>query len=139
MSITATEQRLKIGEVATISGLSVKTIRYYEDIGLLSPNVLRAESGYRLFEPKVLERLAFIKRAQSLGLSLTDVKAILTVHDHGMLPCEAVKQHLLQKVEQLNQEIAALLQQRSHLEQVLASWNETPTATSDRIICPNLQ
>lgn len=140
MSIAATAQRLRIGEVATNSGLSVKTIRYYEDIGLLTPNVLRAESGYRLFEPGVLDRLAFIKRAQSLGLSLTDVKDILQVHDQGVLPCSEVKQYLQEKVQTINHQIADLIRQRSQLELVLASWNENPAwNATDSAICPNLQ
>lgn len=134
------EPRLKIGEVASTSGLSVKTIRYYEDIGLLTPTVLRAESGYRLFEAQVLERLAFIKRAQSLGLTLTDVKEILQVHDQGMLPCGEVKQQLQAKIQELTQKIAALQHQRSQLESILAGWNEHPSpAHSTPIICPNLQ
>lgn len=141
MTIAATTtQRLRIGEVAASSGLSVKTIRYYEDIGLLTPNVLRAESGYRLFEPGVLERLAFIKRAQSLGLSLTDVKDILQVHDQGLLPCGEVKQYLQEKVQEINRQIETLTRQRSQLEMVLASWNENPSLkTPHQIICPNLQ
>ena len=62
---TKPKVRLKIGQVSTKSGLPVKTIRYYEEIDLLSPNVERSEAGYRLFDPNVLNRLAFIKRAQS--------------------------------------------------------------------------
>ncbi|HEY9655818.1 MAG TPA: MerR family DNA-binding transcriptional regulator, partial [Crinalium sp.] len=49
MITTATKQLLKIGEVATSSGLPVKTIRYYEEIGLLTPTVERSQAGYRLF------------------------------------------------------------------------------------------
>lgn len=134
------EHRLKIGEIASASGLSVKTIRYYEDIGLLAPTVLRAESGYRLFEPEVLERLAFIKRVQALGLSLNDVKDILQVHDRGVLPCGEVKQHLEAKIQEIIEKIQALQDQRSQLETILATWNENPSLPASLpIICPNLQ
>jgi MerR family copper efflux transcriptional regulator len=139
MNHPAPQRRLKIGVVASISGLSVKTIRYYEDIGLLAPTVLRAESGYRLFDVSVLERLAFIKRAQSLGLSLTEVHEILQVHDQGQLPCGEVKHHLQEKMKQLNDTINALLHQRSQLEAILSGWNENPTPHKPAIICPNLQ
>jgi DNA-binding transcriptional MerR regulator len=134
------EHRLKIGEIASASGLPVKTIRYYEDIGLLTPTVLRAESGYRLFDPDVLERLAFIKQAQSLGLSLNDVKEILQVHDRGLLPCGAVKQHLEAKIQEITEKIQALLEQRSHLKTILKTWNDHPAfPAATPIICPNLQ
>jgi DNA-binding transcriptional MerR regulator len=74
---------LKSGEVASHMGMPLKTIRYYEEIGLLAPATTRSESGYRLFTSEVLNRLAFIKRAQSLGLSLSEIKEILEVHDSG--------------------------------------------------------
>ena len=54
MEMTVLTNRLKIGEIAYLSGLSVKTIRYYEDIGLLAPTVERSSSGYRLFHEQVL-------------------------------------------------------------------------------------
>ncbi|MDX2231671.1 MAG: heavy metal-responsive transcriptional regulator [Leptolyngbyaceae cyanobacterium bins.349] len=139
MNTAAPHQRLKIGEVAAITGLSVKTIRYYEEIGLLVPTVLRADSGYRLFDNAVLERLAFIKQVQSLGLSLTEVKDILQVHDQGILPCGEVKHHLQAKKQQIDAAIEALLQQRSQLEIILAAWNEHPISQKAATICPNLQ
>jgi len=82
--ITAeTESSLKIGEVAASSDLPIKTIRYYEEIGLLAPTISRSESNYRLFKPTVLSRLAFIKRSQSLGFSLREIQDILAVHEAG--------------------------------------------------------
>lgn len=94
MATTEMKGLLKIGEVAAISSLPIKTIRYYEEIGLLIPAVRRSEANYRLFEPTVLGRLAFIKRSQSLGLSLREIQDILAVHDQGQLPCDDVKQNL---------------------------------------------
>jgi DNA-binding transcriptional MerR regulator len=91
--------RLKIGEVAANSGISVKTIRYYEDIGLLAPTVERSDTGYRMFQLQVLKRLEFIKRAQSLGLRLQEIQRLLAVHDHGELPCPEVKQQLQAKTQ----------------------------------------
>lgn len=140
MNISTTQQRLKIGEVAALSHLPIKTIRYYEDIGLLAPNVLRSESGYRLFDAEVLNRLAFIKRAQALGLTLTEVKDILTVHDQGMLPCGEVKQHLQEKVEEINRKIESLIMLRRELDGILSGWNETPPKEiASQTICPNIQ
>lgn len=133
-------QLLRIGEVAKRSGLSVKTIRYYEEIGLLGPTVERSESGYRLFEPQALNRLAFIRRAQSLGLSLIEIAKILEVHDQGELPCGEVKQHLETRLETLSEQIEALEILQSELKGILSGWQDQPPL--DRIaqtICPNLQ
>lgn len=131
---------LQIGEVAKRSGLSVKTIRYYEEIGLLKPTVERSESGYRLFHLQVLNRLAFIKRAQSLGLSLSEVVEILEIHDQGKLPCGQVKHQLEARLAAIAEQILALETLQAELEGVLSGWQDQPPA--DRIaltICPNLQ
>jgi DNA-binding transcriptional MerR regulator len=137
---SAVDRQLKIGEVSSITGMSVKTIRYYEEIGLLTPATTRSRSGYRLFTSTVLNRLAFIKRAQSLGLSLSEIQELLVVHDSGELPCGAVKQHLLLKVEEIAQQIEELAILKSELLGLLSGWQEQPP--SDRIaqtICPNIQ
>lgn len=140
MPVLDTKPLLKIGEVAAQSGLSVKTIRYYEEIGLLTTTVERSEAGYRLFDSQVLNRLAFIKRAQSLGLSLSEIQEILVVHDHGELPCGEVKQRLEVKVAAIAQQIEALETLKTELQGILSGWEEQPPV--DRIahtICPNLQ
>ncbi|MER3431983.1 MAG: heavy metal-responsive transcriptional regulator [Leptolyngbya sp. ERB_1_1] len=131
---------LKISEAAAKSGLPVKTIRYYDDIGLLNPTVERSSSGYRLFMPQVIERLAFIKRAQSLGLSLVEVKEILAIHDRGILPCEKVKGQIQDKVAQITEQIEQLNTLRTELQTVLAQWQEQPaTELIEATICPNLE
>lgn len=134
------EQLLKIGEVSSISGLPVKTIRYYEEIGLLAPTVERSQAGYRLFTTDVLNRLAFIKRSQSLGLSLSEVQQILQVHDHGQLPCGEVKQHLETKVAEINRQIEALETLKTELQDILLGWQDQPSRDRlEQTICPNIQ
>lgn len=140
MTITETGSLLKIGEVATSSYLPIKTIRYYEEIGLLTPTVRRSESNYRLFEPTVLGRLAFIKRSQSLGLSLREIQDILVVHDQGQLPCDDVKQNLQQKVQQITEQIESLQLLRSELKGLLSGWQDrSPEDITAQTICPNLE
>ena len=138
MNLAAPEAGLKIGEVAQVSGLSVKTIRYYEEIGLLTPTVSRSESGYRLFGDGIVSRLGFIKRSQSLGLSLHEIKEILGTHDRGELPCHEVRHHLQGRVEAITQQIEALESLRSELRQVLSDWQEQPQPVA-QAICPNIQ
>lgn len=140
MSNLAIVNWLKIGEVASHSGLAVKTIRYYEQIGLLTPTTKRSASGYRLFKGTVLNRIAFIRRAQSLGLSLSEILEILKVYDSGELPCGAVKEHLLLKVEGIAQQIKALEILKSELEGLLSGWQEQPPGDLiAQTICPNIQ
>jgi len=140
MNTSAVDRRLMIGEVSSITGIPVKTIRYYEEIGLLTAITTRSKAGYRLFAQTVLNRLAFIKRAQSLGLSLSEIQELLAVHDSGELPCGAVKKQLLHKVEAINQQLEALSILKSELLGLLSGWQEQPA--SDRLaqtICPNIQ
>jgi DNA-binding transcriptional MerR regulator len=131
---------LKIGEVASHSQLSVKTVRYYEDLGLLASVVKRSENGYRLFYPDVYNRLAFIKRAQALGLSLQEIEEILVIHDQGELPCGVVKNRLLFKLNQINHQIEALELLKSELQGILSAWQDKPSPEKiSHTICPNIQ
>lgn len=140
MNTVATEKLLRIGEVASSSNLPIKTVRYYEEIGLLTSTVSRSESNYRLFEPTVLRRLAFIKRSQSLGLSLRQIQDILKVHDQGQIPCGEVKQNLQKKVQQVTEQIEALQLLRSELQGLLSGWQDQPDADiAAQTICPNLE
>jgi DNA-binding transcriptional MerR regulator len=120
--------------------MPVKTIRYYEGIGLLVPATTRSASGYRIFTPTVLNRLAFIKRSQSLGLSLKEIQELLEVYDSGQLPCGAVKQHLLLKVKAITKQIEALEILKSELRGLLSGWQEQPPDyAKTQTICPNIQ
>ena len=131
---------LKIGQVALAAGLSVRTVRYYESIGLLKPTVERAESSYRLFDPSVLVRLAFIRRCQSLGLSLEEIRQILDVHDRGEQPCPEIRQHLQGKLQEIEQRIADLQALKSQIQGLLSDWQIPPAAADEKeVICPILQ
>lgn len=140
MNVSDAPSLLKIGEAATQSGLPVKTIRYYDEVGLLTPTVERSTSGYRLFKTDVVDRLAFIKRAQALGLTLTEVKEILAVRDQGMMPCHTVKAQIQHKLEQVTQQIEQLETLQTKLKDLLADWQEDPPADLiETSICPNLE
>ncbi|MEA5468856.1 heavy metal-responsive transcriptional regulator [Spirulina sp. 06S082] len=133
-------QLLKIGQVATQSDFSVKTIRYYEEQGLLIPVVTRSPTGYRLFKPAIFNRLGFIKRAQSLGLSLNEIGEILILRDRGELPCGMVRKRLLLKQKTIHEQIEALEILQSELQDILSGWQEKPDRDSfDRTICPNIE
>jgi DNA-binding transcriptional MerR regulator len=93
--------RMKIGELAQATGLTPKTIRYYELLGLLEEPA-RTESGYRLYGQEQVERLEFVKKAKRLGLSLDEVREILALHKKKQAPCVHVLALLDQKLEQVD-------------------------------------
>jgi DNA-binding transcriptional MerR regulator len=70
---------LSIGEICEKTGLSARTVRYYEELGLL-PGVRRREGGRRVYGPDEEERLRFITRLKTLGLSLAEIKELNAVH-----------------------------------------------------------
>lgn len=127
----------QIGVVAKESGVPIKTIRYYEELGLLQSSG-RTEGGFRLFKPDVLERLHFIKRAQSLGLSLSEIKEFLNVHDSGELPCEHIKIKLEEKVKAIDEQIRQLLILRQELSGLLSGWEIKPDRNHGTI-CPIIE
>jgi DNA-binding transcriptional MerR regulator len=127
---------MKIGALAGRSGLPVKTLRYYEDLGLL-PAIGRSEGGYRLFAEESLRRLEFIRRLKTLGLSLEEIQACLAVHDAGDLPCGDIEIQLGRQIERIDGQIKELRQLRKELKDLLAGWQSNPTK-DDTVICPNL-
>jgi MerR family transcriptional regulator, copper efflux regulator len=128
---------MRIGVLAGRSGLPVKTLRYYEDLGLL-PAIGRSEGGYRLFGEDSLRRLEFIRRLKTLGLSLEEIRGCLAVHDAGELPCTDIHRQLERQIERVDARIRELGQLRSELQELLARWQSHP-AKDGRVICPNLQ
>jgi DNA-binding transcriptional MerR regulator len=106
---------VRIGEVALAANVSVKTIRYYEHLGILSP-APREPNGYRSYEPTVLDRLAFIRSAQSIGLTLGEIRETLAFRDHGHPPCAHVLGLIEQHAADLTDRIRELRETRRVLE-----------------------
>jgi MerR family transcriptional regulator, copper efflux regulator len=78
-----------IGDLGAAAGLSAKTIRFYEQCGLL-PAPPRTPGGYRDYPAGAVDRLAFIRHAQAAGLTLAEIGGILRIRDGGQAPCEHV-------------------------------------------------
>lgn len=127
----------QIGLVAKESGVPIKTIRYYEELGLLKASS-RTEGGFRLFDSDVFVRLNFIKRAQSLGLSLLEIKEFLDVYDQGELPCDHVEVKLKDKIITITQQIKQLQILKLELEGLLSGW-ETVPEIPENTICPIIE
>lgn len=119
------EKPLRIGEVAERTGLGVGTIRYYESLGLVAPTH-RSESNYRYYDPGVIERLQFIKKAQSLQFSLSDIQQILNVRQQGDPACPLVRDLLDTKISEIEKQIAQMITLKTQLEHYRDRWADKP-------------
>jgi DNA-binding transcriptional MerR regulator len=97
----------KISELAEKAGVSPDTVRYYEKEGLLA-EPSRTNSGYRQYDERAVERLHFIRGAQTLGLKLGDIKELLDIRDRGACPCGHTQQLLEKRVAEIDAEIREL-------------------------------
>ncbi len=98
---------LQVGEVSRKLGLNPQTLYFYERIGLI-PSPHRTESGYRLFSQEDIDRLAFITHIKSMGLSLDDIREILTAKDGKSATCQTVHDCLLKKARSIEETIQQL-------------------------------
>src|SRR5712691_3591575 len=99
---TAQRPTYQIGELAARSGLTADTLRYYERLGLLSPPE-RTSGGFRVYPATALNRLRFIKQAQTVGLSLQEIRDLVSYTDRGGLKrCQRVRDLLGRKLADLN-------------------------------------
>ncbi|MGR3177741.1 MAG: Hg(II)-responsive transcriptional regulator [Candidatus Anammoxibacter sp.] len=99
-------ENLTIGKLAKETGTNIETIRYYERRGLI-PEPPRRESGYRVFSQKYVERILFIKRAQTLGFTLKEVLELLAMAD-GTTDCKDVKKFAEGKLVDIEMRIGDL-------------------------------
>lgn len=101
---------MTIGQISKAAGVPASTVRYYEREGLMQASA-RSEGNYRLFAPADLDRLRFIRAAQSAGFTLDDVEDLLHLRDTRTSPCGEVKSLIetrLQEVENRLNDLASL-------------------------------
>jgi DNA-binding transcriptional MerR regulator len=103
---------LRIGQVADRTGMSVDAVRYYERRRLL-PRPVRSSGGFRLFGPETIDRIAFIRQAQSLGFSLREIANLLAAG--GVTECRQVRDLLRSKLSELEQRMRLM----NHFRRVL--------------------
>lgn len=114
---------LKIGDVSKRSGIGVEALRFYEKSGLLD-KPSRTFSGYRVYGEEVLERLAFIKRAQALGFSLDEIRQIVDDARKGESPCDEVRELVRCRMAELDERLHDLHRYRDELNSTLAEWDK---------------
>ena len=99
--------RMQIGVLAKKAGVNPKTIRYYEQIGVL-PRAPRTKSGYRAYTERDAERLEFVRSAKVLGVALEEIKEVLAFRDRGVSPCPYVLGLIKAKVAEIESRIRGL-------------------------------
>ena len=108
---------MKIQEFSRLSGISAKTIRYYESIGVL-PSPQRTQNGYRDYSEKDLELARFVAGIRSLDLSLDEIMELLAMRDRREAPCRTLLDRIEQKANQIEERIQALRQMEVDLRKL---------------------
>lgn len=109
---------MNISQAARISGLSAKTIRYYERIELIRP-ARRGDNGYRAYSQKDLEVLCFVHRARTTGFSVDECRQLLSLYLNPRRHSSDVKELVQEKLQRVEEQIADLQHMRSTLEQLV--------------------
>jgi len=124
---------MKIGEISKKVGVSIDTIRYYEQRGLI-PAAVRSESGYRQYSPEDVTRLKFIVQAKELGFTLEETGQLLAIRADGQA-CTEVRAVAEAKAAEIDMRIQKL----SRMRQTLLTLAEQCEQTSDIDLCPILK
>ena len=110
---------MRIGELAEAAGTTTKTLRFYEDQGLLPPSE-RTPGGYRDYTTESLTRIDFIHRGQAAGLSLAQIRQVLDIRDEGQPPCTHVRDLLDTRLAAVDQQLSQLQGLRTTLTELRA-------------------
>ncbi|WP_282121076.1 Cu(I)-responsive transcriptional regulator [Ruegeria atlantica] len=123
---------MNIGDVSNQTGLPAKTIRYYEDIGLVKP--LRDDNGYRRFRSQDVHKLNFLGRARALGFTIEDCRTLMALYEDETRASADVKKVARAHMAQIEAKIADLNAMRDTLSHLIDAC-----AGDDRPDCPILQ
>jgi MerR family copper efflux transcriptional regulator len=125
-------EQMTIGEIATRTGLPAKTIRYYEEIGLIRP--ARDTNGYRSFSDRDVHKLAFIGRARSFGFSIEDCRILLALYEDDSRASADVRAVAQDHLARIEEKIAQLQDMRDTLRDLVSAC-----AGDNRPDCPILK
>ena len=112
---------IRIGAAAQRAGMSVKTVRFYSDEGLI-PTAGRTEGGYRLYHQQVVEELHLIQNLRGLGLALSTIRSYLAAKRQGACHCEQLKQSMREQQQAIHQKVAALQNLQQELNETMQGW-----------------
>jgi MerR family copper efflux transcriptional regulator len=126
---------LTIGNLARRVGVRASALRYYEARGILRP-AERRPNGYRIYSDDAVKVLSFVKRVQSLGITLKEIKPLLNLASQGQQPCSHVKKLAKRRLNEVSQKIRDLELLRQDLRALLKRKASRPHANE---ICPLIE
>jgi Cu(I)-responsive transcriptional regulator len=127
------QEKVNIGEAAAQSGVPAKTIRYYEEIGLIQP-ARRADNGYRAYRATDVHMLRFVQRARSLGFSVRDCRQLVQLYQDPHRASADVKGLAERRIAEIDRKMAELRSMRATLVQLAEHCHG-----DDRPECPILE
>jgi DNA-binding transcriptional MerR regulator len=130
------ESLLRIGEPAAQTGVTARTIRFYETAGVLPPPV-RGANGYRLYRRDAADLLQFIKQARGLDLTLVEIKELVAIRRRGEVPCPHVDQLLKQKAEDLEHKLKDVTELRRELRR--SARRAGAQGLKGSVVCPHIE
>jgi MerR family transcriptional regulator, copper efflux regulator len=129
---------MRIGELADDVGITTETIRYYEKVGLIAPPT-RTASGYRDYDRPALDRLRFIRTAQTVGFTLGEIGEILDLRDDGETPCDHVRHLIARHAADLDARIRDLQKMQADLRRLSTIAATGPRSTDEATHCHILE
>jgi len=126
----------RIGELAALTGTSPDTLRFYEREGLLTPP-RRSEGGFRLYQRHAIDQLAFVRRAQGVGLTIREIRELVSGDPSGRGRCRHVRELLSSKLDETTDQIRELQSSRKALLGAIRECDTWLTST-DGCSCPTL-
>lgn len=130
------EKQLTVGRLGKMTGLSAKSIRYYEREKLI-PRANRSPAGYRLYPQSIVSRLRFIQKAKAIGFTLDEVRKMLELTRHGKSCCDQVYAWSEKRLSALDGQIRFLQELRERIIEFQKTWKEKrhEIAFSEAEIC----
>ena len=123
---------MNIGKAAELSGLTVKTVRYYSDIGIIYPHVNK-NTGYRDFSESDLAKLQFIAKARKFDFNLDDCRELLALYENTERSSKEVKALTLEKIAEIDAKLSELQMLKDQLSELASACQG-----DDRPNCPIL-
>jgi len=112
---------MTISQAARAAGVGVETVRFYERRGLIARPLKPADSGFRRYPAETIERIRFVRRAQTLGFSLREIEELLSLRADPGTDCAEVRERAIAKLEKVERKIEELERFRYALQELIAA------------------
>ncbi len=121
---------MTVNELAKQSGTTPHAVRYYTQMGLLRPE-RNPDNGYRLYKPREISWLRFIRQAKRLGYTLNEIREIMHDSEQEKSPCPRVREILSQRIDENRRQLQQLMALQVRMEKALEQWADMPDGVPD--------